>query len=255
MTDSNSVISRFSGFASEYNKCRPTIPKECILFIRNLLKTEPSVVVDLGSGTGESTLPWVDIAESVIGVEPSPDMYNFANENKPNKVTYLNRYAHDTGLKSESADIITCSASLHWMEPVSLSKEIDRILKPQGIFCSYGHYYPFFNESWELTKCFEEWRLEGINDSKINPQKYVKQYNVEKTMRFFEEIDLLQYLRKIHMHSLLKWSFEDFKCFIDLYPDLINQKKDQLSILAKKEFADQQMDVLFAYTIWVGIKT
>src|SRR4051812_45862989 len=47
-----------------------------------------------------------------------------------------------TGLPDGCADIVTCSQSLHWMEPVSTFAEIARILRPGGVFAAYDCDWP-----------------------------------------------------------------------------------------------------------------
>lgn len=192
MKNINKTIERFTGFAQNYYQYRPTIPIELFAFIRNLVKERPSLIVDLGSGTGESTLPWAEIADKVIGIEPSFDMYKQALTNKPVNVEYINQFAESTNIESKSADIITCSSSLHWIEPYALAKEIERILKSNGIFCSYGYYYPFFNESWLLTKQFEEWRLDTQQSRQKDQRNYAMQFNVNETIEYFKSIELFR---------------------------------------------------------------
>jgi ubiquinone/menaquinone biosynthesis C-methylase UbiE len=100
----------------------------------------PALVVDLGSGTGLSTAIWAARAADVVGVEPSADMRRQAEartaEDAAN-VRYQDGYANATGLPDGCADIVTCSQSLHWMEPVSTFAEIARILRPGGVFAAY----------------------------------------------------------------------------------------------------------------------
>lgn len=57
-------------------------------------------------------------------------------------VDYLERFASNTGLAEESADIVSCSQSLHWMEPESTFAEAARILRPGGVFTAYDYKWP-----------------------------------------------------------------------------------------------------------------
>src|SRR5205085_12193294 len=51
-------------------------------------------------------------------------------------------YAHETGLDDACADIVTCSQSLHWMEPEPTFAEAARILRPGGVFAAYDYVWP-----------------------------------------------------------------------------------------------------------------
>jgi len=132
------------GFADIYNCARPSCPEKAVEYILNYMQKTPSLVIDLGCGTGLSSLIWKDIAKSVIGVEPSADMRKKAEENSAGikNISYISAFAHETGLESQIADVITCSQSFHWMPPEPTLKEVDRLLKDNGIFAVYDCDWP-----------------------------------------------------------------------------------------------------------------
>ena len=57
-------------------------------------------------------------------------------------VRYVEAYADATGLPPGSADIATCSQSLHWMEPEPMLAEVARVLRPGGVFAAYDYDLP-----------------------------------------------------------------------------------------------------------------
>lgn len=148
-------IERFTGFAFTYDKYRPKPPSIIIDILTKLSNADrPDLVVDLGCGTGLSTRIWKDRAEKVIGIEPSDDMRNFAMDNRSARnITYYAGFSHGTGLPDRCADIVTCSQSLHWMEPNATFKEIARILRPGGVFAAYDCDWPpvMFNREAEAA--------------------------------------------------------------------------------------------------------
>ncbi len=247
------TIERFSGIASNYRCYRPQIPCELFRFLNKLIGKKPNLVVDLGSGTGESTIPWSRYAKNVIGIEPSPDMIKKANDDKPDNVKYLVGFGHDTGLKDGCADVVTCFSSLHWMEPKTTITEIARILRKGGVFCACGYFYPFFNESWQLTKSFEEWRIKCSYDQKKNDDQYAKQYNINESFDLFREMNIFSYLRTTYLHSKLFWSFDEFNGYVNLYKDLINTDKSEMYSIAQKAFGNRKLTVIITYTIRLGI--
>jgi ubiquinone/menaquinone biosynthesis C-methylase UbiE len=101
----------------------------------------PRLVVDLGAGTGLSTRPWAAYAGRVIGIEPNPDMRRQAEEHPgaPANVSYRDDLSHDAGLNDDSADVVTCHQSLHWMEPEPTFAEVARVLRPGGASAAYKH--------------------------------------------------------------------------------------------------------------------
>ena len=65
----------WTGVAAEYDAHRPHPPHALLDLLTQLARVErPRLVVDLGSGTGLSTLAWAERAEEVVGIEPNDDM-------------------------------------------------------------------------------------------------------------------------------------------------------------------------------------
>ena len=150
-------IERFSGFADIYDKYRPHPPEILAdVLIRWAHLSRIRLVVDLGSGTGISSRYWADRAEHVVGIEPTADMRAQAEAltSAPN-VAYRDSLSHQTGLSARSAQIVTCSQSLHWMEPQSTFKEVARILVAGGVFAAYDYDWPPTTGSWEAEQAYE----------------------------------------------------------------------------------------------------
>ena len=134
---------RAKGFAERYDSYRPRPPSALLDLLCRLAGVErPRLVVDLGSGTGLSTEVWADRADAVVGIEPSPDMRMVAASRAPSNVRYLDAEATSIGLPDASADVVTASQSLHWMEPEPTFAEVARILRPGGVFAAYDYDWP-----------------------------------------------------------------------------------------------------------------
>jgi SAM-dependent methyltransferase len=136
-------VERFMGFAGQYNSVRPRPPLVLLDILTQLAgRQRPALVADLGSGTGLSTAVWAGRADDVVGVEPSDDMRREAEREAPAGVRYVAGHSHATGLADSSADIVTASQALHWMEPTSTFAEVARILRPGGVFAAYDVDWP-----------------------------------------------------------------------------------------------------------------
>jgi SAM-dependent methyltransferase len=68
------AVSRFTGFASEYDAARPRPPASVVQVIKQWSGAGAPDVVDLGAGTGLSAVIWAGQAWTVTAIEPSADM-------------------------------------------------------------------------------------------------------------------------------------------------------------------------------------
>src|SRR5579872_4865757 len=101
MTETSKI---WTGEAIRYDRARPTPPPVLLDILTQLIHTpRPALVVDLGSGTGLSTMIWGERAQRVIGIEPNADMRNEAIHNVEGhpyaaRIEYREGLAHQTGL-------------------------------------------------------------------------------------------------------------------------------------------------------------
>lgn len=185
--DFSANAARFSGFAALYDQHRPQPPAALLDYLTRLvapdltpqspLRTQVNCVVDLGSGTGLSTRAWAERAAQIVGIEPSDDMRRQAEAMTPHPhIRYQAGYSHATGLPDASADLVTCSQSLHWMEPNGTFAEAARILRPGGIFCAYDNDWPPATPSWEADAAF----LAVLNGSHAVEKKHHLSKNVQR---------------------------------------------------------------------------
>jgi len=211
-----------------------------------------------------STRPWSEYSDKVIGIEPSLDMIKQAMKNTYNQnVRYQNAYGNNTGLNDNSVDLVSMSSALHWMEPESTIAELNRIMKKNAVICVYGHYYPFYSDSFELTKAHEVWRknLDHL-EYKTEKQKADK-YNVSDTFILLSE--MLSYSRKIYIHSHKSWNKENILGFMNSHAGVkfladkgYNEKDLKFNyfneILEQELIKKEVFNVYFTYSIFLGYK-
>lgn len=88
---------RFTGFADTYDSARPAMPTYPVKIITKYLGKAPNTVIDLGCGTGLSTLAWQSSCKKVIGVEPSADMLSVAKKKETDSISFTQGFGDNTG--------------------------------------------------------------------------------------------------------------------------------------------------------------
>lgn len=125
-------IDKFSGKAAAYAKHRPSYPTAYLdyLLMMNDLAVD-AVIADIGSGTGILTKQLLDRGLQVIAVEPNDDMRQTAEASLSTYPNYtsIDGTAEQTGLSSQSMDLITVAQAFHWFEPDRFQAECRRVLK------------------------------------------------------------------------------------------------------------------------------
>jgi SAM-dependent methyltransferase len=142
------AATRFSGFAAGYDSARPAPPPDLPPFLAQWSGVTTPDVVDIGAGTGLSTMLWAGIADQVTALEPSADMRAVlaakvaAGPAAPTRFTVADAVAERTGLPAASADIVTAGTAMHWFDPVRALPEIRRVLRPGGLLAAYRPAWP-----------------------------------------------------------------------------------------------------------------
>jgi SAM-dependent methyltransferase len=179
------------GFISSYDELRPRPPDDLLSLLLALAPVRPpELVVDLGSGTGLSTVPWSGRARHVLGVEINPAMAHAA-ASAPG-VAYLRASALRTPLPAGCADIVTCSQSFHWMPAGQAISEIARILRPDGVFAAYDYDWPPLAD-WEVDAAF----LQVIEASGVDPSRPEKSGHAEN----LKDSGQFRAVRTVFMHA------------------------------------------------------
>lgn len=140
--------------ASIYARGRPDYSDRVTDIARRITGLTEAVplAVDVGSGTGISTLALAPLAERVVGVEPSRAMLERAAA-APN-VTYRIGSAEDLPVEDQSCDLIGVGSALHWFDQERFLAEASRVAKPSTWLVVHDHW---FGGQMEGVDEFAEW--------------------------------------------------------------------------------------------------
>jgi SAM-dependent methyltransferase len=250
------------GFASHYDRYRPKPPAALFETLLQLARTErPALVVDLGAGTGLSTRPWAPLADRVVGVEPNAAMVECAREvtQEPN-VEFRHGFSHETGLEDGLADIVTCSQSLHWMEPAPTFAEAARILRPGGVFAAYD-YDIFPTVDWELDQALLEYGrrrgdLRRRRDVTVGADRWSKDGHLDRMRESGEFL----FCRELVLQSVEDGDAERIVGLlrsigmiggVDVDAEL---RLDEVETVAHRVLGDRTVPFRFGYHVRVGVR-
>jgi ubiquinone/menaquinone biosynthesis C-methylase UbiE len=268
--NSKQNIDRFLGFQDEYDRYRPEAPPIVISLLSNYLDGRPSVVADIGCGTGLSTFLWKNAADSVVGIEPNPDMLSKAAEKlkqdtEAQAVSFIQGYSNQLPLASGSADIITCSQSFHWMEPQSTLQEIARCLRPGGVFAAYDCDWPLvlhadMEARYNLLIAAADKLLAELQPAAERAHKWDKEGHLAR----IQASGYFSFAREIVFHSTENCDAERYvgltlsqggiQSVLKTGSTALDQDIAGFSAAAEAYFGGRTLPVLISYRMRIGIK-
>lgn len=255
---------RFLGFARLYENNRPTIPDTTCDIVLNYLEYKPEQIVDLGCGTGLSTMTWLDKCDNIIGIDPNEEMLSIAKQ-KSNDISFIKAYSDNTTLSDNSTDIVICSQSFHWMNPTDTLAEINRILKPNGIFATIDCDWPpvcSLEAELAYSQLLNKVRFIELENKDIF--KTFQRWNKDKHLQNIKQSDYFRYCREIVFMNKEKCNADRFigialsqgglQTILKTRPDLIESDIELFEKKIKSIYGNSEFDISFCYRMRIGIK-
>jgi ubiquinone/menaquinone biosynthesis C-methylase UbiE len=143
--------------AERYAKYRPYFHPLVIEKIKNYLHLERPVpcALDVGCGSGHSTVALKQIAFFSAGVDVSQGMLRFAE--RQSGIAYIQGVAETLAFKSWAFDLLTTSMAYHWFDQEKFLAEARRVLKPEAWLIIFNN---GFTGQVETEPEFEQWVLQ-----------------------------------------------------------------------------------------------
>ncbi|WP_138755010.1 class I SAM-dependent methyltransferase [Paenibacillus sinopodophylli] len=267
---SQNNVDRFSGFENDYDQHRPKTPQAVIDILSSYLGRTPELVADVGCGTGLSSFVWLGHAKQIIGFEPNDDMRGKALSHLPKQaeaaaISFVKGYSDRLFLDAESVDVVTCSQSFHWMEPVSTLREFARVLKPGGIFAAYDCDWPP-TLHWAVEAEYERLiaRSEEIIAKYVLAKDLASKRDKEQHITQIKNSGLFCFAKEIVFHNLeycdaeryigLALSQGGIQTVFKLGSKELEQQLQQFISSAEHYFAGRALAVRFSYRMRLGVK-
>jgi len=127
---------RFSNKVENYIRYRPDYPAEFFKYLIEVAKLPPNAsIADIGSGTGISSKPLLELGYTVYAVEPNEAMRLAAEKllsSFPQFIS-MDASAEASSLESDSVELVLAGQAFHWFQAAEFRVECQRILKPGGL--------------------------------------------------------------------------------------------------------------------------
>lgn len=126
----------FSDAAEGYRAYRPTYPDELFDYLATISPSRQRVW-DCATGNGQAAVKLSPYFDRVIATDGSGKQIE--NAERCENIDYRVATAEQSGLDDDSVDLITVAQALHWFNYSKFAKEVERVLKPNGILVAWTY--------------------------------------------------------------------------------------------------------------------
>ena len=126
----------FSKQAADYAKFRPRYPQKLFDYLGSIAPSR-QVAWDCGTGNGQAAVGLASVFDHIIATDASERQ--IANAQSHEKVDYHVAPAENSGIESETLDLIMVAQALHWFDLRRFYGEVRRVLKNNGVFAASAY--------------------------------------------------------------------------------------------------------------------
>ena len=126
----------FSVQAADYAKFRPRYPQELFDYLGSIAPSR-QLAWDCGTGNGQAAVGLASVFDRVVATDASEKQ--IANAQSNEKVEYRVAPAENSGIESETIDLIMVAQALHWFDLDRFYTEARRVLKNNGVFAASAY--------------------------------------------------------------------------------------------------------------------
>ncbi len=134
--NNSKFVDRFSRKSGVYASARPDYPAEIYRFLSEIVPGHEAVW-DCATGNGQAAIVLAEYFDQIYATDASEQQIN--NARACAKVNYTVATAENSGLESESVDLVTVATAAHWFDLDKFYTEARRVLKPGGILAMWAY--------------------------------------------------------------------------------------------------------------------
>ena len=126
----------FSRQAADYAIFRPGYPRELFDYLGSIAPSR-QLAWDCGTGNGQAAVGLASVFDRVIATDASENQIAKAEQHE--RVEYHVAPAENSGIESETIDMIMVAQALHWFDLDRFYAEAQRVVKPDGVLAASAY--------------------------------------------------------------------------------------------------------------------
>ena len=216
----------FDNAVLDYEISRPEYPKELFdtIWAYKTLDSK-SKVLEIGSGTGKATKPFLDKNCIVTALEPGKQLADLCMKKYAQNKNFLqlNMTLQEFQSSENMYDFIFAATAFHWIPEEYGYKRVFELLKNDGVFARFAYHAGRDHKRQELT--------EEIN------YLYKKYMNANQEYKEYSEIDAVKLASLAEyygfsdsqywlLHTSKDFTAEEYMALLRTYPDHIKHEED-----------------------------
>lgn len=127
----------FGAVAEAYERFRPGYPADLFDMVMSYAAQPVRRALEVGAGTGKATRLFAGRGVAVTATDPDEAMLAELGKHVPPNVEPV-RAAFEELRPGPGYDLVFAAAALHWTDPVGRWQRMAALLRPGGVFASFG---------------------------------------------------------------------------------------------------------------------
>jgi SAM-dependent methyltransferase len=241
----------FSAQAADYAKFRPGYPRELFNYLASIAPGR-ELAWDCGTGNGQAAVALASVFDRVIATDASEKQITNAEPHE--RVEYRVAPAEDSGIESETLDLIVVAQALHWFDLERFYAEARRVLKVNGVLAASA--YNLLHIEPTVDEVVNRYYYEVVGPFWPPERKLIEQF---ANLPFpFHKIDPPKF------EMTAQWSLEHLLGYLRTWSStqrfIAANQSDPLDEIASELYAawgdaKQTRRVVWPLTLRVGIRT
>ncbi len=191
---SNTFKDHFSTASEAYSQYRPGYPQPLFDFLASLAP-QRELAWDCATGNGQAARELAGRFARVIATDASPGQIEAATPYR--NVEYRVAVAEQSGIESQSVDLVTVAQALHWLALDGFYAEVKRVLKPKGVIAVWSYnllriddesdrvidhlYHDLLKGYWPVERRLVEQGYEDLRFPFASPTETLHAFHMEAT--------------------------------------------------------------------------